>query len=429
MEPQILTVAVVALLVGLLVGLIIGGALTRLHARSAWAVERAGLTAAVETERTLGSERLAAAAVTTQKLEERFGVLSAEALRQAAAQFLDLAEHRLDRRLEDGSTALEQVVTPLRDTLGRVADQLGDNDRRGAAAQAALLREMELVRSSSENLRDSTGALISTLRRPQGGGAWGEMQLRRVVEIAGMVERCDFDVQVAACTLTGSVRPDLVVRLAGGRSIVVDAKVSLAAYLEAAEAKPEDVRRQRLTSHAKHVRSHVDALAAKEYWTAFAQSPEFVVLFLPGESFLSAALDADPALLEYAFRRRVHLLTPTTLISALRTIAFEWQQVTLTENARAVHDVGRELYQRLATYARHVEQLGRSLAASVTHYNAAVGSLERNVLASSRRLQDLGVAEDAIPPPASLAEPVRRLSSPELVAGLSAVGNRVPGAS
>lgn len=414
MDPAITTAVAAALLLGIVLGVLLGAPLGGLRARAGWASERARLVAAVETERTLGAERLAAATGTTDRLEERFGVLSAEALRQSATQFLDLAEHRLDAKLTTGSAALDEVVIPLRDSLGKVASQLDDNDRRGAAAAAALIREMELVRTSSEQLRDQTGALINTLRTPQGGGRWGEMQLRRVVEIAGMVERCDFDVQVSASTASGPVRPDLVVRLAGGRNVVVDAKVSLSAFLSAAETTDEEVRGQRLASHARHLRAHVDALAAKEYWSAFRQSPEFIVLFIPGDAFLSAALEVDPALLEHAFRRRVHPLTPATLISALRTIALEWQQVTLTDNARAVYDVGRELYQRLSIYAGHVDRLGRTLGSAVSHYNAAVGSLERNVLASGRRLHDLGVTGDPIRQTVPLTEPVRRVSAPEL---------------
>lgn len=402
----------------LLVGAVLGAVIGRLHAKAAWATERAQLAAALDTERALGAERLAAASAAAERLEERFGVLSSEALRRASTSFLDLAEQRLETQLAHGNAALEHVVSPLRQSLGKVQDHLGDSDRRGAAAHAALVREMELVRASSEQLRDQSTALISTLRRPQGGGMWGEVQLRRVVEIAGMVERCDFDVQVGAPG--GTVRPDLVVHLAGGRSIVVDAKVSLAAFLQAAEASDESGRRDQLAAHARHVRAHVDALAGKEYWSAFPQCPEFVVLFLPGDGFLAGALEGDPGLLEYAFRRRVHILTPATLISALRTIAFGWQQSELTENARAVYEVGRELYKRLSTFAGHVDRLGRTLGAAVGSYNATVGSLERSVLVSTRRLQELGISAGAADPgavPTRLEEPVRRVSAPDLDAG------------
>jgi DNA recombination protein RmuC len=440
-----LAAVLVGTVIGAVVGAFLGAVFGRLHAQTLWAGERARLTAAVETERMLGAERLAAAGGVAGRLEERFDVLSAQALRRISAQFLDLGEQRLEARLKQGSAALEHVVTPLRDTLGKLESQLGDSDRRGAAAQAALVREMELIRGSSEQLRDSTGALINALGKPQGGGMWGEMQLRRVVELAGMVERCDFDVQVATGTPTGWVRPDLLVRLAGGRSIVVDAKVSLSAFLEATAAADEATRDQRLAAHAKHLRAHVDALAAKEYWSAFPQCPEFVVLFIPGDGFLAAALVADPALLEHAFGRRVHILTPATLISALRTIAFEWQESALTDNARAVLDVGRELYKRLSTYAGHIDRLGRTLGAAVGHYNAAVGSLERNLLASSRRLYEFGVSDEVIPPPRAIEEPVRRISAADLLADgrivslpvrgaeegveMSTAGSDVPGAS
>ena len=317
--------------------------------------------------------------------------------------------------LADGSSQLARLVDPLSDTLGKVESQLVDSERRGAASHAAVLREMELVRASSDQLRDSSGALLTALRKPQARGQWGEMQLRRVVELAGMVERCDFDVQCSARTAAGVVRPDMVVRLAGARSIVVDAKVPLSAFLEAAELPDGPARVDRLAAHARQLRTHVDGLAAKDYWAAFSGTPEFVVLFVPGDSFLSAALESDPALLDHAFRQRVHILTPTTLISALRTIAVEWQHDVLTDSAREVVDAGRELHKRLATYARHVDRLGRALGGAVDHYNASLGSLERNVVSQSRRLAQLHVSEPSIECPQPIDEPLRRLSSPALL--------------
>ena len=217
------------------------------------------------------------------------------------------------------------------------------------------------------------------------------MQLRRVVELAGMIARCDFDEQVSVTTDEGSQRPDLVVRLAGGKNIVVDSKVSLAAYLEAAEATDEAVRDARLGAHARHLRDHVDRLSAKAYWAALSPAPEFTVLFIPGEAFLAPALERDPGLLEYALARKVHIATPTTLVTMLRTAQYAWQQEALTENAKAVFDLGRELYERIAGLGKHIDRLGRALTNSVSTYNQAVGSLESRVLVSARRLNQLGV--------------------------------------
>ena len=240
------------------------------------------------------------------------------------------------------------------------------------------------------------------------------MQLRRVVELAGMSARCDFDEQVSVTTDDGAQRPDLVVRLAGGKNIVVDSKVSLAAYLEAAEATDEAVRAARLGAHARHLRAHVDQLAAKAYWSVLSPAPEFVVLFIPGEAFLAPALESDPGLLEHAMAQRVHIATPTTLVTMLRTAHYAWQQAALSENARAVFDLGRELYDRLGGLGRNMDQLGRALSKTVVAYNQAVGSLESRVLVSARRLNQLGVVDGELDSPGLVEETARALSAPEL---------------
>jgi DNA recombination protein RmuC len=269
---------------------------------------------------------------------------------------------------------------------------------------------------------------VTALRRPETRGRWGEMQLRRVVELAGMSSRCDFDEQVTVSDGEGgTMRPDLVVRLAGGKNIVVDSKVSLAAYLEAAEASDEQQRDNRLDAHARHLREHVDRLAAKSYWTALSPAPEFAVLFIPGEAFLAPALERDPALLEHAMARRVHIATPTTLVTMLRTAQYAWQQEALSENARAVFDLGRELYERLAGFGRHVDAVGRSLAGAVSHFNSAIGSLESRVLVSARKLSELGVTDGELGQPRPVDAAVRPLSAFELLASqppeLTAVGD------
>ncbi len=231
-----------------------------------------------------------------------------------------------------------------------------------------------------------------------------------------MSARCDFDEQVAVASPDGALRPDMVVRLSGGKNIVVDSKVSLAAYLEAAETELDDVRTARMDAHARHLREHVDRLAAKAYWTALSPSPEFVILFIPGEAFLAPALERDPGLLEYALSRKVHIATPTTLVTMLRTAHYGWQQAALAENARVVFDLGRELYERIGGLGRHVDRLGRALTTAVSTYNQAVGSLEGRVLVSARKLNELGVVDGELAAPAPVEETTRALSAPELVA-------------
>ena len=252
------------------------------------------------------------------------------------------------------------------------------------------------------------------------------MQLRRVVEMAGMIPRCDFDEQVTVQSAEGAFRPDLVVRLAGGKNIVVDSKVSLAAYLEAAETPDEAVRAARLDAHARHLREHVDRLAAKSYWAALSPAPEFVVLFIPGEAFLAPALEHDPALLEHAMTRKVHIATPTTLVTMLRTAQYAWQQDALAENARAAFDLGRELYERISGLGRHVDRLGHALTSAVTTYNQAVGSLESRVLVSARKLNQLGVVEGDLETPTLIEEAIRTPSAPELAAPELASPEQIP---
>jgi DNA recombination protein RmuC len=308
------------------------------------------------------------------------------------------------------------VVAPLRDCLERVEARLRELENARVGAYSALTEQVGMVREASAALTVETAALANALRSPQTRGRWGELQLRRVVELAGMQARCDFDEQVRLDGPGAGLRPDLVVRLAGGRNVVVDAKVSLAAYLEAMSCSGEAARIERLRQHARQLRAHVDSLAAKEYWAAVGDSPEFVVLFLPGEAFLGPALEHDPQLLEHAIARRVLIATPTTLIALLRTIALGWQQESLTEHAREVFDLGRELYARLSTMGEHFDRLGRSLSRSVGDFNAAVGALESRVLVTARKLHGLGVVGDQLPTPRTVEQAPRPLGAAELLA-------------
>ncbi len=327
-----------------------------------------------------------------------------------------------DRELHGQRQAVEHLVGPLREQLHLVEAQLRGLEVERARAQAELREQVSGVRRTSEQLGRETASLASALRRPQARGRWGEVQLRRCVEFAGMVDRCDYSEQETLRAADGTtLRPDLVVRLAGGRSIVVDAKVTLAAYLEAVDCADDEAAATRMAAHARHLRAHVDRLADKAYWSALPDTPEFVVLFLPGEAFLAPALEHDPSLLEHAYARRVHLATPTTLVSLLRTVAHGWQQHALTENARAVVATGQELYARLGTLGAHVDKLGRSLGTAVTDFNRTVGSLERTVLPSARRMTELGLAGDVPAAPRPVDDLPRPLAASELVPPLSPV--------
>jgi DNA recombination protein RmuC len=396
----------ISLLAGLLLGAALGALIGYLYARS----RGVGETAAAE----------------------HFQALAGEALDQSGRRFIEMAAGRLEAanaraagELDTRKAAMEHMVQPLRETLARVEMQLRESDEARIRSAAALAEQVMVARQSSDELRAQTQALVTALRRPEARGRWGEMQLRRVAEMAGMNARCDFDEQVSVTTDDGLVRPDMVIRLAGGKNIVVDSKVSLAAYLEAAETTDDSVREKRLDAHARHLREHVDRLAAKTYWAALSPAPEFVVLFIPGEAFLAPALEHDPALLEYAITHRVHIATPTTLITMLRTAQYAWQQEALSENARAVFDLGRELYDRIAGLGKHVDGLGKALTNAVSSYNKTIGSLEGRVLVSARKLSQLGVVEAELNAPTPVQETVRALSAadlipeanPELVAG------------
>ncbi len=308
----------------------------------------------------------------------------------------------------------EQAV--VRESLDRLHDQLHALDSSRAAWEAQLTQQVRDVRDSAEGLRRETSSLATALRRPQVRGRWGELHLRRAVELAGLVDRCDFEEQVTTTAGETRQRPDLVVHLAGGRHVVVDAKVPLEGFLDAVEC-PEadhDERAAHLARHARHLRQHVDVLAAKAYWRALPDTPEFVVLFVPGESFLAAALESDPTLLEYAAQRRVVPASPTTLIALLRTVAHGWAEQSVNEQAREVHRLGRELHERLATMAGHLDKVGRSLAGAVTSYNSAVGSLEGRVMVSARRFHELGVVSEELASPAQVELEPRTPSVQEL---------------
>lgn len=300
----------------------------------------------------------------------------------------------------------------VRDSLMRLHDQLRDIDQTRASWQGQLSQQVTDMRLTAESLRRETSSLATALRKPQVRGRWGEMHLRRAVELAGLVDHCDFTEQVRLAD--GVLRPDLVVRLAGGRSVVVDAKVPLDAFLDATGAEDDEERDAHLHRHVGQLRRHVDQLAAKAYWRSLEETPEFVVMFVPAEAFLAAALETRGDLLEYAATRHVVLATPTTLIALLRTVAHGWSHETLAGQAAEVQRLGRELHERLGTLGGHLDKVGRSLGAAVASYNSAVGSLEGRVLVTARRFGEMGVTQDELPSPRQVEQAPRSLSAPEL---------------
>ena len=327
--------------------------------------------------------------------------------------------------LETADRQLAQASAPIHESLRHLDDRLREIEQGRVASQAALSRQIEDVRTTGEELRGQTAALVTALRTPQVRGRWGELHLRRAVELAGLVDRCDFTEQLVIPAQEGAetgegagvARPDLVVHLAGDKHVVVDAKVPLGAFLEAAEAPDELVRQERLRAHAKQLRAHVDQLASRAYWkrlaAAGAPTAEFVVLFVPGEAFLSHALSADPELIEYAAERKVVLASPITLITLLRTVAYAWTQDTLAAEARTIVELGRELYDRIGVFTESLDTVGRSLGASVAAYNRAVGSLDSRLLVTARRLRDLGLDDGQPPSARSLDTAARSISQPQ----------------
>ena len=362
----------------------------------------AALEAARDEERKSHEARVAELTRMGAELEKKFAGLASEVLGKNSESFLKLVSERFEKHsesaredLEKRRTAIETLVKPLGENLTKFERKVGEIEKAREGAYEAIAAQVKNLAEGQTGLRTETSRLVQALRRPETRGRWGEYQLRNVLEMAGMTKHVDFVEQPTIAGDEGRLRPDVIIRVPGGTSIIVDAKTPLDAYLSAVEAPDEATREQRIADHARQVRDHVRALASREYWKALPETPDFVVMFVPGESFFAAAIESDPALLESAWRERVLISTPTTLIALVKTIAFGWQQERLAENAQAVAAQGRDLYERIKTFGGHMGAVGKALQQTVERYNKGVGSLESRVLPAARRFEDLDVVPAA----------------------------------
>jgi DNA recombination protein RmuC len=435
--------AIVGLVVGLLVGTVRSSAGIRAadarvsEARHAVDIERSRAAeferrvaeahenaAKRESELTAAHERYVTQVRGDQEsLKQQFQALSAENLKASQESFLQIAQERLtrerqaaDAELAKREESVKKLVEPMAKALDDVRRQTTEADKSRAEGQATLAQQVRQMVEASDKLDKKTSDFINTLRRSDVRGNWGEVQLRRVVELAGMVKYVDFDEQENVKDGEGrNLRPDMTVKLAGGRTIVVDSKVALSALLEAFETDDEVVRAERLLAHARHVKKHVDDLSGKKYWEQFPSAPEFVVMFVPSEAFYQSALEQDPALQEYAFEKRVVIATPTTLVAMLRTVAHAWKEDALAKNAQAVLSTGKELYDRLVTMGGHLGRVGKALDSAGKAYNATVASMETRVLVSARKFGEMQQISADLPALEPVEIDVRQIAAPDLV--------------
>jgi len=413
---------------GVIVGAVLGAAIVvviRSRREAALRVELALLQARIHTEETISTERNRALAEARDQLRGVFGELARDTLQSNSELFLQLARERLSRQqqeatqaLQERETAIDALVQPIREALARTESQIHSIERERIDAFATLKTQLEVIAGGQASLSRETRNLVTALRRPGVRGQWGEITLKRLVELSGMTEHVDFQEQHTQAGDAGAIRPDMVVHMPERRDIVIDVKTPLDAYLAAIEATDDTERSEHLRRHARAVAARVRELAAKNYWAQFAHSPDFVVLFLPGDQFLSAALNENPGLLDESLRQKVMLATPTSLVALLKAVAYGWKQTALADNAAEIRRLGEELYTRLAVFGEHLGKLGRSLGNSVDYFNKAVGSLEHNVLPAARRFPDLGLRSDRelpiLEPVASLTrQPQSHEASPE----------------
>jgi DNA recombination protein RmuC len=373
----------------LAVGLLLGGLIVWLFLR-----------ARIKNQKTMQQEREVAFEAANAQLTRAFTDLANQSLKSNSETFLQLAEQNLGtqqekakRELSEREKAVENLVKPIREALDASQKQIAELEKSRSEAYGSIRTQLEEMHLSQKSLKQETQNLVNALRRPEVRGRWGEITLRRLVELAGMVEHCDFQEQVHHVGEGQIIRPDMVVRMPDHRELVVDVKTPLDAYLEAAEAGTDAQRKLGLERHAKNVHAHIRMLASKAYWDQFDESPEFVILFIPGDQFLSAALNEKPDLIEYALSKQIILATPTSLVALLKAVAYGWRQLALADNAQEIRSLAEDLYGRLGSFVGHMNRVGRQLASSVENYNKAVGSLERSVLPGARKFVELGVHE------------------------------------
>lgn len=409
--------ALLAVIAALLLGVVLGALIASLRARKrseALHVEVAVLKAQVRTEQQLERERQESLDRAAERLKSAFDTVAGQSLRANSEVFLKLAREHLGQHQQTATASLTErekaiatLLTPIREALEKTGQQIQRIEKERAEAFGTLRASLEAVALGQQSLQRETRTLVNALRRPEVRGQWGEMTLRRLAELAGMVDRCDFSEQVHVRSEDGTLRPDMIVHMPDGRDLVVDVKTPLDAYLEAVEATTDELRAIALRRHAQAVADRLRQLSAKNYWSQFEKSPDFVVLFIPGDQFLSAALAEMPTLLEDGIRQNVIIATPTSFVALLKAVAYGWRQTALAHNAETIRSLAEDLYKRLSVFSGHLVRLGRSLGGSVDAFNSAIGSLERQVLPGARKFTELGVRPER---EIDMIEPIDKLT-------------------